>query len=545
MKNNKGENKSMKISNVRRPAEQIKSQADCGVISGYASIFNEVDGYNDVVLKGAFAKSVNDFKSGKKPKLLWQHDTNIPIGVIEDLYEDNYGLFIKSRLLLEIPKAQEIYALLKGKAIDGFSIGYKIQDGYYNGNIQYLTDVELLEVSIVTFPACEKAQVEKVKSNNNERKTTMNKEIQSAIAELNNDINNFIATNDEQLNEMNSKMMKKEMPTPLPLSKNLETDAYRKSEFSEYIRSGADVVFRKSLSDKTGTEGGHLVPEKITLHINNKMKFLSPMRSIAKIITISTNSIDIIVDSKEPNVGWIAADEQRSETNSPEIQKIKIPVHEIYANPKASQRLLDDTRINVEEWLINKIAEKIAATENNAFVNGDGSGKPRGFLTYDSEEASEREFGKLQRFRSGADGKFKDNESAIDTLVDIVYSLKPIYMKNAKWVMSRSAIAEIRKLRNKDGVALWQPSASELAPATLLGYPVVVDDDMPALKEGEKSISVAFGDFYSGYQIVDRHELKILRDPYTSKPFVEFYAAKRVGGAVIDFDAIKLLKFEQ
>jgi HK97 family phage major capsid protein len=130
-------------------------------------------------------------------------------------------------------------------------------------------------------------------------------------------------------------------------------------------------------------------------------------------------------------------------------------------------------------------------------------------------------------------------------LTDMVCSLKPMYVRNAKWIMSRSAIAEIRKLKSNDGVGLWQQSMSESTPATLLGYPVIIDDDMPALKANEKSTSIAFGDFYSGYQIVDRHELKILRDPYTSKPFVEFYASKRVGGAVIDFDAIKLLKFEQ
>jgi HK97 family phage prohead protease len=137
---------------------------DDGEISGYASVFNMADGYGDVVLKGAFATAVNDFKSGKRPKLLWQHDVNSPIGVIEDIVEDNYGLFIGCCLLMEIPKAKEIYHLLKNKAIDGFSIGYRIRDSYFSNNNQYLTDIDLLEVSIVTFPACQSAVVEDVKS---------------------------------------------------------------------------------------------------------------------------------------------------------------------------------------------------------------------------------------------------------------------------------------------------------------------------------------------------------------------------------------------
>lgn len=155
-----------KIMNMKFLSSNIhlKTINDKGEISGYASVFNIVDGYNDAVLRGAFANSIKEFKSGKKPKLLWQHDTNLPIGVIEEIYEDDYGLFIKSQLILEIPKAKEIYLLLKSKAIDGFSIGYKIKDSYFNKHIQYLTDIDLLEVSIVTFPACKEAVVEEVKS---------------------------------------------------------------------------------------------------------------------------------------------------------------------------------------------------------------------------------------------------------------------------------------------------------------------------------------------------------------------------------------------
>ena len=373
----------------------------------------------------------------------------------------------------------------------------------------------------------------------------MNKEIQSAISELNENIDTFIKDNKKDIEQMKVKMFNE---AALPLAKiNGDNESYQKADFSNYIRNGVDDFFKKSLNSGTGEAGGYFLPSSIVEKVNNRMKFLSPMRSIAKIMTISSNSIDMLVDSKNPDAGWAAeTEEERAETDSPEIQKIKIPVHEIYAKPKANQRLLDDSQVDVGDWLITKISEKIATLENSAFVNGNGTDKPKGFLNYDMvETAEEIEIGKLQCFKTGANGKFADDESALNLLIDVVCSIKPIYAKNAKWVMSRSALSSVRKLKNKDGVALWQPSIAEATPSMLLGYPVILDDDMPALKEGTQSASIAFGDFYSGYQIVDRQGLKIIRDPYTSKPFVEFYASKRTGGAVVDFEAIKILKFEE
>lgn len=377
----------------------------------------------------------------------------------------------------------------------------------------------------------------------------INKEIQSAISELNENIDAFVKSNTQDINQMQIKMLGSDN-SMLPMAKisndnNNCMNNYRCSAFSDYIRSGNDTYMKKSLTNSTGEAGGYFLPEPIVQHINDRLKFLSPMRSIARVMTISTNSIDMLVDSKNPDAGWAGEGEEREETDSPEIQKIKIPVHEIYAKPKANQRLLDDTQINVEEWLVTKIAEKIAALENAAFISGSGTDKPTGFLSYDTVAGSEMTAGKLEHFKTGVDGKFESDAAAVSLLIDMVCSIKPIYVKNAKWIMSRSALACIRKLKNNDGVSLWQPSIAEATPSTLLGYPVILDDDMPVLKEGTKSASVAFGDFYSGYQIVDRQGLKILRDPYTSKPFVEFYASKRTGGAVVDFDAIKILKFEE
>ncbi len=482
---------------------KIKSINEEGQIEGYASVFCELDLNGDIVEQGAFTKSIEEFSRGKKPKLLWQHDMNEPIGIIDDLREDDHGLFIRAHLLMDLPKAKEIYLLLKNKALDGFSIGYRIRNHFMKNNQKHLTDIELLEVSIVTFPACESATIDAVKFDQNITKN---------------------------LEEEGKNKMK------LPL--NTETN----ENFTDFIRSGADNFLKKSLNETSDNDGAVFLPQNILQKIDDKMIYLSPMRNISRITTISSSSIDILVDDKLPGASWCAENSERKETSSPEVKKIKINVHELCAKPKASQILLDDAQINVENWLIEKISENFANLEDDAFINGDGKNKPRGFLKCKTSRESKPD--NLQYFLSGAKGKFADSETALDTLIEMVCSLKPHHVKNATWIMSRSALAEIRKIKNHDGVSVWQMSMSEATPATLLGYPVVIDDNMPALNFEAGTFSVAFGDFLSGYQIVDRQGLTVLRDPYTSKPFVEFFVSKRVGGDVVDFDAIKLLKFD-
>lgn len=488
---------------------EIKSLNEKGEIEGYASVFGKLDRNGDIVEQGAFKKVIETFYAGKKPKLLWQHDTTEPIGIIDELYEDDHGLFVKAHLLMDLPKAKEVYLLLKNKALDNFSIGYRIRNHFIKNNQKHLTDIELLEVSIVTFPACDSATIDAVKFDQNYNQNT-----------------------DKNLNKKGETRMK------LPLNTNLNTN----ENFSNFIRSGADNFLKKSLNENSDKDGAVLLPQNILQKIDDKLSYLSPMRNISKVTTISSSSIDILVDEKLPGANWCAENSERKETTSPELKKIKINVHELCAKPKASQALLDDAQIDVENWLIEKISENFAMLEDEAFINGDGKNKPRGFLK--CKTSLENEAGSLQYFLSGAKGKFANSETALNTLIEMVCSLKPHHVKNAAWIMSRSALAEIRKIKNNDGTSIWQMSMSEATPATLLGYPVVIDDNMPPLNEEEGTFSVAFGDFSSGYQIIDRQGLSVLRDPYTSKPFVEFFASKRVGGDVVDFDAIKLLKFD-
>ena len=484
---------------------KIKSINEKGEIEGYASVFNELDRNGEVVEQGAFSKSIKEFFRGKKPKLLWQHDPNELVGIIDEMKEDNHGLFVRAHLLMDLPKAREIHLLLKNKALNGFSIGYRIRDRFIKNNQKHLTDIELLEVSIVTFPACESATIEAVKFDQNIT---------------------------ENLKEKGNRKMR------LPL--NIETSD--NENFAYFIRSGVDSYLKKSLNESSDKDGAVFLPQNILQKIDDKMRNLSPMRNISRVTTISSSSIDILIDDKLPGANWCTENSERKETSSPELKKIKINVHELCAKPRASQILLDDAQIDVESWLIEKVSENFANLEDDAFINGDGKNKPHGFLKCKTSRESKTD--NLQYFLSGAKGKFVNSEMALDILIEMVCSLKPHHVKHATWIMSRSALAEIRKIKNHDGVSIWQMSMSEATPATLLGYPVVIDDNMPALNAEAGTFSVAFGDFLSGYQIVDRQGLTVLRDPYTSKPFVEFFVSKRVGGDVVDYDAIKLLKFD-
>jgi HK97 family phage major capsid protein len=315
---------------------------------------------------------------------------------------------------------------------------------------------------------------------------------------------------------------------------------HQKQAFVDYITQGHNNFQEKSLTSQEGPKGGFLIPTSITERIGEALNRMSPLRSLARITNISTDSLELLLDKGNADVGWVNEIEERKETETPELSKVRIPVHQIYAKPKASQKILDDASIDIESWLVGKIAEKMAVAENTAFIHGDGENKPTGFLNYEVVPVGEGAWGKLEGLDTGVRGKFKNT----DILLDILSSMKPQYLNGAVWFMSRSAVSALRKVKDEmGGHSLWQPSLTAGSPESLLGYPIVISDDMPALVEGKSSQSIVFANFYEAYQIVDRASLHVLRDPYSSKPYVEFYITKRVGGDVINFDAIKVINF--
>lgn len=314
-------------------------------------------------------------------------------------------------------------------------------------------------------------------------------------------------------------------------------------QFKDFVQTGSVNWETKALSSDAA-ERGLVMPAAIGEHVKTKVDGLCPLRQLASSTTISSDSLDIVVERNCPNVGWVTEVGERGETDPSQLEKRRISVHELYAKLRLSQRLIDDAQIPIEDWVMERIAAQMAAVENKSFIQGDGINQPKGILKYAGSDIAE--WGKLQTFSTLQNGGFLDDASALEVLFKTIDSVKSEYLHNACWMMSRSAQSKLRQIKDAStGHVLWHTGTGLAGEAanTLLGYPVVISDDMPALDPSSATISVAFGNFQQGYQIVDRQELSILRDPYSAKPYVEFYATRRVGGDVVDFDAIKLIHF--
>lgn len=318
----------------------------------------------------------------------------------------------------------------------------------------------------------------------------------------------------------------------------------RKGAFLRYMRAG-DAAALHALEQKNAiagvdSEGGYLAPDETERLINAALKEISPIRQIASVREIGAGVFKKPVSQGGGAAGWVAEAGARAETATPTLASIDFPAMELYAMPAASQTLLDDGVVDVEQWLADEVQSEFAAQEGAAFVNGDGVTQPRGFLSYTKVAEGAQSFGEIGYVATGADGAFPASDPS-DRLLDLIYAGKQIYRANGRFVMNRSVVGAIRKFKDGDGNYLWQPSLNAGEPSTLMGYPVTEAEDMPDIGSG--SFSIAFGDFARGYLIVDRVGVRILRDPYSAKPYVLFYTTKRVGGGVQNFDAIKLMKF--
>jgi len=310
--------------------------------------------------------------------------------------------------------------------------------------------------------------------------------------------------------------------------------------FAGFVRAGATLEM-KAFTGVTGDAGGYAVPREIDAEIARVLRGFSPIRTIANVVTVGSAGYRKLITTGGTPSGWAAETAARPETASPVFAELVPPMGELYANPSASQAMLDDAAFDVEAWLAGEIAAEFAKAEGAAFVTGNGVNRPKGFLTGPVSTARDgpRPLGTLQYLPSGAASDF--GSAPDERLVDLVQSLRAPYRQNAAWVMNASTLARIRKFKSNDGMPLWQPSLAGGQPAMLLGYPVVEAEDMPDI--AANMLAIAFGDFRSGYLIAERSETAILRDPYSNKPFVSFYATKRIGGCVGDSEAIKLMKF--
>jgi HK97 family phage major capsid protein len=317
-----------------------------------------------------------------------------------------------------------------------------------------------------------------------------------------------------------------------------------KAAFEAYMRSGDERSLRaldiKAMSIGSGQDGGYLVPDEIEDEIGKRLAALSPIRSIASVRQVSSSVLKKPFSITGPVVGWVAETASRTQTNTATLAELEFPTMELYAMPAATASLLDDAVVDLDQWISGEIEAAFAEQEGAAFVSGDGSSKPKGFLSYTQVAESSWSWGKIGYTLTGKAGDWPEDDPS-DVLIDTIYALKAGYRQNANWVMNRKTQAAIRKMKDADGNYLWQPPAAPGQRAMLMGFPLVEAEDMPDIDNN--ATPIAFGDFARGYLVVDRAGVRVLRDPYSAKPYVLFYTTKRVGGGVQDFDAIKLLKF--
>ena len=372
-------------------------------------------------------------------------------------------------------------------------------------------------------------------------------ELKTAISGFMSDFKDFshgvnakLQKQDDRMNKLDRKTMTFARPV---LAAAAHEDAPHQKAFAAYLRSGDDDGLRglemegKALGTSVAADGGYLVDPQTADTIKGTLSSTASIRAIANVVNVDATSFDVLVDRTEMGAGWATEASAVTETATPQIDRITIPLHELSALPKASQRLLDDSAFDIEGWLAGRIADKFARSEASAFVNGDGIDKPRGLLTYPSVDNDVWAWGNLGYVVTGVDGAIADG----DPIVELVYSLGAEYRANATFVMNSKTAGTIRKLKDNDGRFLWSDGLAAGEPARLMGYAVLIAEDMPDV--ASDATAIAFGDFGAGYTVAERPDLRVLRDPFSAKPHVLFYATKRVGGAVSDFGAIKLLKF--
>ncbi len=332
---------------------------------------------------------------------------------------------------------------------------------------------------------------------------------------------------------------------PLAGSAPRSADGLRhKMAFEGYVRRGVTGALReleqKALSVSSDPDGGYLVPDETESQVNRALKDISPIRAIAGIRQVSATVYKRPFTTSGPDTGWVGETAARPQTNTPTLAELSFPTMELYAMPAATSSLLDDSAVNIDEWLAEEVRIAFAEQEGQAFITGDGVNMPKGFLDYTVVDNASWIWGNVGYIATGVAGDFPASDPS-DVLIDLIYSVKSGYRANGHFVMNRATQGTIRKMKDTDGNYLWQPAATPGDSPTLMGFPVAEAEDMPDI--ATDSLSVAFGDFRRGYLIVDRIGIRVLRDPYSAKPYVLFYTTKRVGGGIQDFDAIKLLRF--
>jgi HK97 family phage major capsid protein len=354
-------------------------------------------------------------------------------------------------------------------------------------------------------------------------------------------INNAVTTLQAQVSELAVKAAAFELGGGKTVDKDVE--AHSKA-FNAFFRKGVDAGLRDlevsaRLTTQSDPDGGYIVPAEMEKAIDRVLGTMSAMRTLATVRPIGAASYRKLVNTGGSSSGWVGENSTRSETNTAVLKGLDFPVMELYAQPAATQTMLDDGDMNIEQWLADEVSIEFAEQEGAAFITGNGVACPRGILAYDFVANSSYAWGKVGYIKSGGASDFAASDPA-DAIIDLVHSLKRGYRQNASFLLNDLTVAKIRKFKDGQGNYLWQPSLQANVAPTLLGYSAETDDNMPDV--GANAYPLAFGDFKRAYLVIDRIGIRVLRDPFTSKPNVLFYTTKRVGGGIQNFEALKVMK---
>lgn len=311
--------------------------------------------------------------------------------------------------------------------------------------------------------------------------------------------------------------------------------AEEKAGLVEYIKSG--------LSGTTGPTGGFNVPETIASDIAEVALKQSPVRAVADVRTIDTPNYKMLVNVRGTTTGWVGETETRATTTAPSLDSIEPTLGTVYSLTGVTEELLEDFAGDAERWLVQDVGQHIGEAESQAFISGDGDNRPTGFLsgTINASGDATRTFGHLQYIPTGSTSSLGSNITLPDNLLAMIFAMRAGYrQEGAAFMANTSTVEALGKLKDGENRPLFYPSMREGTPGTLMGYPLIEAEHMPGVASG--NFPMAFGNFRRGYTIVDRTGFTVLRDPYTVKGQVQFYVRRRVGGAVRDSNAIKLLK---
>jgi HK97 family phage major capsid protein/HK97 family phage prohead protease len=531
------------------------SISENGEFEGYISTYYDVDSYGTYFMPGAWDKSIERFNSGEVIPVLWSHDRTKPIGKCTELRSDEKGLWAHGKLTMEDPQAQTAYAHMKDGSVLGLSVGFEMDydSVEYNQDLDAygIADADLMEYSVVVFPANPNAKITQVKSSHDhdigendmnlkDQIDAMNKAIEDIRAAANSASDAEISKRDNEISELKKQIAQLSNPITGTAQTEDPSKQYEKN-FHTYLKTGNALNLRDDPvagSEGTNANGGYICPDGLDKRVVELLTPRSTIRRNATIIVPAGKKYERPYKKTGITSGWVGETSARTATDAQTYDMISAEVGELYAFPQYTQNFLADTWYNVEQGFARDLAISFADKEEAAFVSGDGSNKPNGILAAlrEAKDDTQRAWNKLQQVNT---------ESATGITLNSLYAIKDslnyAYRSNAKWYMSTSTYTALQQTLiddEKRGI-FGRGDVSQNMPETLLGYPIEIDDYMPAV--AANACPIVFGDMRQGYAILERPGIGVLRDMYSNKPYIGLYSIKRVGGLIQDYRALKVL----